>query len=44
MLAYRWSGNVRELQNRIKRAVPVSENPLLELPDLNTGDQNGACE
>ena len=39
MLVYPWPGNVRELQNQIKRAVLVTENPLLELPDLNTDGQ-----
>lgn len=35
MLAYRWSGNVRELQNRVKRAVLVAETPMLDMDGLD---------
>ncbi|MCO7113315.1 hypothetical protein NIB75_14190 [Bacteroides uniformis] len=37
--SYRWPGNVGELQNRIKRAVLLTETPVLELPDLNADSQ-----
>ena len=37
--SYRWPGNVRELQSRIKRAVLLTETPVLELPDLNADSQ-----
>ncbi len=36
MLIYRWLGNVRELQNRVKRAVLVSESPMLDMDGLET--------
>jgi len=35
MLAYPWSGNVRELQNLVKRAVLLAETPLLEMRGLD---------
>ena len=34
MLAYRWPGNVRALRNRVKRAVLVSESPMLDVDGL----------
>lgn len=34
LLGYSWSGNVRELKNRIKRAVIVSQQELLSIEDL----------
>lgn len=33
--SYSWPGNVKELQNMIKRVVLLAETPLLELPDFN---------
>lgn len=33
--SFPWPGNVRELQNRIQRAVIMSEGPILEPHDLN---------
>lgn len=35
MLAYPWPSNVRELQNRIKRAVLVAETPMLDVEELD---------
>lgn len=34
MLAYEWTGNVRELEHRIKRAVLLAEGPLIRCEDL----------
>ena len=34
MEAYHWPGNVRELQHKVKRAVVMSEGPLIEPRDL----------
>lgn len=34
LLGYSWSGNIRELKNRIKRAVIVSQQELLSMEDL----------
>lgn len=34
MLNLRWSGNVRELENAIERAVILSRGPLIEIEDL----------
>ena len=36
MLAYPWPGNVREVQNRVKRSVLISESPVLEMEGLDT--------
>lgn len=35
MLAHSWSGNIRELQNRVRRAVLISKTPVIAAPDLN---------
>lgn len=32
--AYEWPGNVRELENRVQRAVIMSDSPLLDSSDL----------
>lgn len=34
MMAYRWPGNIRELQNCIERAVIVAQGPVVEVGDL----------
>jgi len=41
LLAHSWEGNVRELQNRVQRAMLVSEGPLLSAADLGleVGDE-----
>ncbi len=31
---YEWPGNIRELENKIQRAIILSEGPLVESPDL----------
>ena len=38
---YEWPGNVRELENRIQRAVIMSESPLIEPQDLGFIDVEG---
>lgn len=35
MLAHSWSGNIRELQNRVRRAVLISKTPFIAASDLN---------
>lgn len=35
MLSHNWSGNIRELQNRVRRAVLISKNQVIEASDLN---------
>ena len=35
MLAHSWSGNIRELQNRVRRAVLISKAPVIVASDLN---------
>ena len=35
MLTYSWPGNVRDLQNRIKRAVLIAETPMLDMEGLD---------
>lgn len=34
MLAYEWSGNIRELRRRVKRAVLLAEGPVIRSEDL----------
>ena len=34
MLSHSWSGNIRELRNRIKRAIIVAQEDLLSVEDL----------
>lgn len=42
--SYSWPGNVRDLQNRIKRAVLLAETPLLDMEDLVPGNPSGGLE
>ena len=35
MLGHSWNGNIRELQNRVRRAVLISKTPVIAAPDLN---------
>lgn len=35
MLGHTWSGNIRELQNRVRRAVLISKTPVISASDLN---------
>lgn len=37
--SYSWPGNIRELQNKIKRAVLLTETPVLELPEPNAANR-----
>lgn len=39
MLHYKWAGNVRELENRIKRAVIMSQKSLISSEDLGFTDE-----
>jgi two-component system NtrC family response regulator len=39
--AYRWPGNVREMENKIKGAVVIAEDPLLTAEDLGLPDADG---
>ena len=42
-MAYSWPGNIRERQNVLKRAPPMSHGPILSLQDLpdDPGDPRG---
>ena len=42
LLSYSWPGNVRQLANRVRRAVLLAESPLLSQRDL--GLEGTACE
>lgn len=42
LLGYSWSGNVRELKNRIKRAIVVSQQELLSVEDLGFDKETAA--
>lgn len=35
ILGHTWSGNIRELQNRVRRAVLISSSPVIESRDMN---------
>ena len=41
LTSHRWSGNVRELQNAIERAVVLARGNSIELSDLALEDENG---
>ncbi|MGH8547691.1 MAG: PEP-CTERM-box response regulator transcription factor [Methylococcales bacterium] len=38
MESYSWPGNVRELESRVKRAVIMSNGPLIDVEDLNLSE------
>ena len=40
LLAYPWPGNIRELKNRIRRAVIISEDTVISVPDLRSVEEN----
>ena len=42
--AHRWPGNVREMENTIKRAVIMSDGPQISLADLGLAPQRGKPE
>lgn len=44
LLAYPWPGNVRELENVIERAVILSPNHHLQLPELLMDDSNNTSQ
>lgn len=43
LLSHSWSGNIRELKNRIKRAVIVAQDALLSAEDLGFYKDNSMC-
>ena len=38
MMKHDWKGNIREMQNRIKRAVVMAEGDYIQPPDIDLGD------
>ncbi|WP_213999949.1 PEP-CTERM-box response regulator transcription factor [Arsukibacterium sp.] len=40
MLAHNWPGNIRELQNKLKSAVILADNKLIDAPDLGLNGNN----
>lgn len=38
MMKHDWQGNIREMQNRIKRAVVMAEGDYIQLQDIDLGD------
>lgn len=39
LLSHSWSGNIRELKNRIKRAIIIAQNEYLSVDDLGFGQE-----
>ena len=44
MLAHRWPGNIRELQNKLKSAVIMAEGTVIQADDLGLIDKGDAPE
>ena len=44
MLAHKWPGNIRELQNKLKSAVVLAEGTLIEADDLGLSLSNDETE
>ena len=43
LLSHSWSGNIRELKNRIKRAIIIAQNEYLSVADLGFDKENAAA-
>lgn len=43
LLSHPWSGNIRELKNRIKRAIIIAQNEYLSVADLGFDKENAAA-
>ena len=42
LLSHSWPGNIRELKNRIKRAIIIAQNEYLSVDDLGFRKENAA--
>jgi two-component system response regulator HydG len=39
LMRHNWPGNIRELENVVERSVLLADGPVIDLPDLQIGDQ-----